>query len=183
MKKELTRRGFVCSLPAINFLIPQIDISILKKKSREDILSELNRLVEKYIILYGTCSQTSFQALNEVFGLKADIVTDALSPFPGIALRGETCGAVSGGLCALALSFNDRKNKKNVSDKPAQEFCDRFEKEFGSTRCRDVIRSVTGKEYVIEKPEDYNQVGALDHCTDVIINAVSIAADIILSKA
>jgi hypothetical protein len=42
----------------------------------------------------GNCAQTSFSILNDEFDLGGDLILKALTPFPGIALRGETCGAV-----------------------------------------------------------------------------------------
>ena len=53
----------------------------------------------------GNCAQTSFAILNEVFDLGGEQILKALTPFLGIALRGETCGAVIGSLMALGLVY------------------------------------------------------------------------------
>ena len=158
------------------------------KKQDEEIFKVLDELVDKSI--FGTCSQTSFYALNEAFNLKADKFIKALAPFPGIALRGETCGAVSGCLSAIALVYEDddiiNQEKHGQSLKPSFTFCSKFEMEYGSTRCRDVIENVTGKKYNVAKPDDYDvlrQEGAFSHCSSVIEKAVHIAAEIILAKS
>ena len=158
------------------------------KKQDEEIFKVLDELVDKSI--FGTCSQTSFYALNEAFNLKADKFIKALAPFPGIALRGETCGAVSGCLSAIALVYEDddiiNQEKHGLSLKPSFTFCSKFEMEYGSTRCRDVIENVTGKKYNVAKPDDYDvlrQEGAFSHCSSVIKKAVHIAAEIILAKS
>lgn len=158
------------------------------EKSKEEIHKQLDELVDKYMPQLGTCSQTSFYVLNKVFKLKADKIVRGLAPFPGIALRGETCGAVSGSLLAIGLVYEENiidKEKKGASRKPSFSFCSEFEKEFGSTRCRDVIEHVSGKKYNITKPEDYIQLGqdgVYRYCPAVVKKAVHIAADIIFEK-
>jgi hypothetical protein len=84
-------------------------IIINKKKSKEEIYKHLDELVDKYLPILGACSQTSFYALNETFNLKADKIVKALASFPGIAFRGETCGAVTGSLLAIALVYDAKK--------------------------------------------------------------------------
>jgi C_GCAxxG_C_C family probable redox protein len=159
------------------------------EKSKEEIHKQLDELVDEYFPQFGTCSQTSFHALNEAFNLKADKIVKGLASFPGIALRGETCGAVSGSLLAIGLVYEENmidKEKKRLSRQPSVNFCLEFENEFGSTRCRDVIEQVSGKKYDITEPMDYirvSQEGALNHCSVVVKKAVHIAADIILEKA
>ena len=158
------------------------------KKSKEEIHEQLDELVDKYFPVYGTCSQTSFHTLNVAFKLKADKIVKGLASFPGIALRGETCGAVSGSLLAIGLVYEENmidKENKRLTRKPSVNFCLEFEKEFSSTRCRNVIEHVSGKKYDITKPTDYIQVsqeGVFSHCSTVVKKAVHIAADIILAK-
>jgi len=155
-------------------------------QSKEDIYKQLDKLVDKYLPIYDTCSQSSFIALNQTFNLNADNLVKALASFPGIAFRGETCGAVTGCLLGIALVYEeDPKNreKQRLSVAPSVNFCEKFESEFGSTRCRDVIQKMTNKEYQISKPEDYEvlaQDGVLNDCPVVIKKAVHIAADIII---
>jgi C_GCAxxG_C_C family probable redox protein len=160
------------------------------KKQDEEIFKVLDELVDKYLPIFGTCSQTSFYALNEAFNLKAEKFVKALAPFPGIALRGETCGAVSGCLSGIALVYEDddifNEEKHGLSLKPSFTFCSKFEMEYGSTRCRDVIENVTGKKYNVAKPDDYDllrQEGVYSNCPSVIKKAVHIAAEIILAKS
>lgn len=79
-------------------LIAAAKSSKIGEKPQEDLLNRLDELVDKYFPILGTCSQTSFYALNKVFNLDADEFVKALASMPGIAFRGETCGAVSGSL-------------------------------------------------------------------------------------
>ncbi len=187
---KTSRRKFICSASAIAMGSAAFGISIPlsmnKNKSKEEIYKQLDELVDKYIPIFGTCSQTSFYALNETFHLEADKIVKALASFPGVAFRGETCGAVSGSLLGIALIFEGDNPGNKLSRKPSKIFCSKFENEFSTTRCRDVIEHVTGKKYTISKEEDYGILsndGVGKHCPGVIKKALHDAADIILEKS
>ena len=192
--KKTSRRRFLLSASALTLESAVFGLNFpaetIKKKSKEEIYRQLDELVDKYLPVFGTCSQTSFYALNEVFGLKADIIVRALASFPGIAFRGETCGAVSGSLMAIGLVYEarniDYKKYERFSTEPSGKFCLEFENIYGSTRCRDVLKYNTGKEYALTKLEDYEEVskdGAYKHCSGVIKKAVHLAADLIMEKS
>jgi C_GCAxxG_C_C family probable redox protein len=191
-----TRRSFISksALGSMGFLlIPGVAVSNSRfyhgNKNKEEIYRQLDELVDKYYPLYGTCSQTSFHALNEVFDLKAENIIKGLVSFPGIALRGETCGAVTGSLLAIGLVYEEDRideERKRLSRAPSFRFCSEFENEYRTIRCRDVIKHVTGKKYTVTKHEDYESMyeeGVFSLCPKVIKKAVKIAASIILERA
>ena len=160
-----------------------------KQPSREKVLKDVDEKVQKYMPAYFHCAQTSFLTLQEQFGLKNGAILKALTPFPGIALRGETCGAVVGSLMALGLVFGrdklDDQQAFQASLPSAVEFCTRFEKEVGSTMCSSIIEKEFGKKYNLQDPaqvEEWLAVGAVEKCTSVVRKAVRIAAEILLDK-
>jgi C_GCAxxG_C_C family probable redox protein len=172
--------GITSSLPFASSIYPQA-----ADQSRNEIFRKLDDLVDQYFPMFGTCSQTSFYALNQAFSLKAKEFVKALASMPGIALRGETCGAVTGSLLAIALALEEDpfdEKRRRLSREPSIRFCEAFEKEYGSTRCRDVIARVSGKAYRVEKPEDYELLGqdVYRHCPAVIKKAVHKAAELML---
>jgi C_GCAxxG_C_C family probable redox protein len=194
-KGTCTRRSFISKSArgSMGFLlIPGLAVSYSRihqrTNNKEEIFRQLDELVDKYYPLYGTCSQSSFHALNEVFDLHAENIIKGLVSFPGIALRGETCGAVTGSLLAIGLVYereNIDKERKRLSRAPSFKFCSEFEKEYGTTRCRDVIEHLTGKKYPVTRHEDYEsmyQEGVFGLCPIVIKKAVKITAGIILEK-
>ena len=71
----------------------------------EDRLNELARKATEALPRHGNCAQAPFSILQEEFGLDHVTILKALGPLPGIALRGETCGAVIGCLMAIGLVF------------------------------------------------------------------------------
>lgn len=156
----------------------------------EDLVKKmLDQKVNQHMQLSHHCAQSSFIALKEQFGLEGDQVIKALTPLPGIAERGKTCGAVTGPLMALGLIYGreeqhlDDWNKYQESLVPAGKFFDRFEKEFGNTSCHGVQEVKFGKCYQLTDPDElqeFQNAGATEHCSEVVRKAVRMAAEIIL---
>jgi C_GCAxxG_C_C family probable redox protein len=156
--------------------------------SRE-LLDELNEKAAKYLAISMNCAQTSFIVLKEQFNLDDGAILKALTPFPGVALRGETCGAVIGSMMALGLLYGrdklDDEQGFLASLSPARKFCYRFEKELGSTMCGDIHKAMFGKRYDLTDPAqvaEWRAAGAVDKCAAVVGNAVRIAAQIMMEK-
>jgi C_GCAxxG_C_C family probable redox protein len=156
---------------------------------RDKVLGGLNEKVKEYLMLSGNCAQTSFLTLQDQLGLEDGAILKALTPFPGIALRGETCGVVIGSLMALGLVFG--RDRKNLDDwqaylsslPPARKFCRRFETEYGSTMCGDVVEKEFGRKFNLADPVEsmeWFNCGAIEKCGAVIAKGVQIAAEIIL---
>lgn len=153
----------------------------------EGTLQQLEQKVKSYLKISGNCAQTSFLALQEQFGLDNGSILKALTVFPGIALRGETCGTVVGCLMAIGLVYG----RERIDDwegytralRHGRKFCRSFEKEFGSTMCGDIVESVFGKRYNLANPTEaleWQKAGAEEKCSGVITAGVRIAARIIV---
>jgi len=164
-------------------------ISVSKSMPKDQVLKLLDQKVEYYMRLSHNCAQSSFLAISEQFGLGNTDMVKALTPLPGIAERGETCGAVTGALLALGLVFG----RENLSDwqayrdslVPTNEFCDRFVQEMGSTMCGDIVESKFGQRLDLRKQDDLQQFQESDathKCSKVVQTAVRIAAEIILQS-
>ena len=145
--------------------------------------------VKEILMESGNCAQTSFVVLQEEFDLEGDQILRALTPFPGIALRGETCGAIIGSLMALGLEFG----RDDLSDfrgyigslPPARRFCRRFEEENGSTECAMILEDKLGRKYdLADKTEafEYATSGGPEACSEVVASAVQIASELTLKK-
>ncbi len=141
---------------------------------------------KEFLTSSGNCAQTSFAVLQEEFNLDGKQILKALTPFPGIALRGETCGAVVGCLMAIGLVYgrDDLGDWKAYlsSLPPARRFCRRFEEKNESTACSAILAAKMGRNYDLadrEQAFQYALDGGANVCGDVIVNAVQIAAEII----
>jgi C_GCAxxG_C_C family probable redox protein len=162
----------------------------MEEKSKDEIFETLSQKAQEYLALCGNCAQTTFLTLQEQFELDDDgAILKALTPFPGIALRGETCGVVTGSLMALGLIHG--RDQENLGDfrsyqkslPSARRFCRRFEEEMGSTMCGDIVESEFGKRYDLADPVqalEWMNDGALEKCGGVIQKGIRIAAEIIL---
>lgn len=163
----------------------------MAKQTNQEIYNRLESKVKENLSLCGNCAQTTFLTLQEEFELEGQSVLKALTPFPGIALRGETCGAITGGLMALGLIYGrDKENLGNWqayidSLPPSRRFCRRFVDEWGSTMCANIVESQFGRRFDLADPVEAMQwmnCGALEKCGEVIEKGVQIAAQIILEK-
>jgi C_GCAxxG_C_C family probable redox protein len=154
------------------------------------VMKLLDQKVDRYMQLSNNCAQSSFLALSEQFELEGAGVLKALTPLPGIAERGETCGAVIGPLMAMGLLYGRGKNQLHdweayrESLVPSGKFCANFEKTFGSTLCRDIQADQFGRSFDLNQPEElreFQAAGATAKCSEVARKSVRMAAEIILN--
>jgi C_GCAxxG_C_C family probable redox protein len=152
----------------------------------------LDQKVDRNMQLSHHCAQSSFMALNDQFGLNGEQVIKALTPMPGIAERGETCGAVTGPLMAMGLIYGrdfhhlDDWDAYQSSLIPTGQFCDQFEKEFGTILCSKVQEGKFGRCYRLTDPaelQEFQNAGATDKCSEVVRSAVHMAAEVILDDS
>lgn len=150
----------------------------------------LENRAREYLAVSGNCAQSTFAALNDEFELNAAGTLKALTPMPGIAIRGETCGAVVGSLAALGIVYG----RERLDDQPgmkralklSRRFCRWFEGEFGGTTCRDVLDAGLGEPFDLARPEQfmaYAQCGGPQHCAHVVARSAGEAARIIKEAA
>lgn len=165
------------------------ELSKNRQMPRELVMKLLDQKVDQYMQLSHHCAQSSFLALKEQFGLRGEQVVKALTPMPGIAERGETCGAVTGPLMALGLIYGrdihhlDNWDTYQASLVPSGAFCEKFEKEFGTTLCHKVQEGEFGRFYRLTDPaelQEFQNAGATEKCSEVVRKAVHMAAEIIL---
>ena len=158
---------------------------------REAFLEFLDATADTTMRSCHHCAQATFVSLQEGFGLEGGAVVKALTPLPGIAERGETCGAVIGALMALGLVFGrdriDDWATWRASLVPARTFCARFEKEMGSTQCGNLLEKFFGKRYDLADPKQLAEFqsarpGPTEVCGRVVKTAVRLAAEVILDQ-
>jgi len=162
-------------------------MELSRSMSKEQLHVMLDQRVSVIMGMSHNCAQSTFYVLSEQFGLGGDDILKALTPLPGMAERGETCGAMTGALMAMGLVFG-RDNledweKYRSSLNPTNKFCKQFEKELGSTQCCLIQERAFGKSFNLMEPEDlkeFQRAGATGKCTKVVQKACRLAADIIL---
>ncbi len=159
-----------------------------KGMTKEEIMTMLDQRVDQYIRRCGNCAQSSFMALSEQFGLENKEILKALTPLPGIAETGSTCGVITGSLMVMGLLYGrnnlDDWQKYRDSLVPTGKFVETFKKEMGSTYCSDIVEKEFGKRLDLRNPDDHAEFVAGDpgtKCGNVAKKGVNIAASIILA--
>ena len=157
--------------------------------TEEERNKSLAKAVKKTLNTSKNCAQTSFAVLQQEFDLESSEILKALTPVPGIALRGETCGAVIGCLMSIGLVYG----RDNLDDwkgylaslPPSRRFCRKFEEMHGSTACGDLLEAKLGHRYDLANRRDalkYAVAGGKKECRKIIASAVETAADILMKK-
>jgi len=164
-------------------------MQLSQSMKKEQVYSMLDQRVNLTMEKSHNCAQSSFYSLSEQFGLGGDDVLKALTPMPGVAERGETCGAITGALMAMGLVFGrdrlDDWETYRSSLIPTNKFCKQFEEEMGTTLCCQIQEKAFGRSYNLMDPDDlkkFQMAGATKKCTNVVQKAVRLAAAIILEE-
>lgn len=117
-----------------------------KIAQRELILDRVQKKAEEYEQVGQNCAKGAPLAVMEEFGFGDIKMIKGLSAMPGVALTGQTCGAVLGGLFALGAYFgsDDPLNYKAnyLCILKSREFIARFTKQLGTTKCREIHEDV-----------------------------------------
>lgn len=106
------------------------------------------------------CAQMTLKALQETFGLTDIEVFKAASPLSGgIARSGQICGSLLGALLFVGVVFGRKRlERTDMSEdyrramEVAEKVYDEFEKEFGTTICKEIHKRLFGRVYNLRDP-------------------------------
>jgi C_GCAxxG_C_C family probable redox protein len=125
-----------------------------------------------------------------MFDMKDEAVLKAASALTGgIGGKADVCGALTGGSMMLGVTLGMGREGESIEKMvPAimktGEYYDWFTKEFQSSKCRDIItRFGNGTFYDFGIPEQAKagtEAGVLEKCDNLVQNAVTKVAGIIL---
>jgi C_GCAxxG_C_C family probable redox protein len=158
------------------------------KQSRNDLLDQIEKTAHDYEKEFHGCSRCVFKPLHEYLDLGDLPAFKASTPLAaGIAMRGETCGALVAGLMAIGIvtaseQFED-VNAFTNSLATGFRFARKFEKEFGTLSCTKIQTNRLGKFYNLADPEQYKafiKVGGYIECPKVVGKTARMTAEFIL---
>jgi C_GCAxxG_C_C family probable redox protein len=125
------------------------------------------------------CAESVLQALAESQGIQSDLIPRIATGFcSGISRTGGICGAVSGAIMGINLvaGRNSPTDSIEVSYTLTQELISRFEMQYGSINCRQLIgcdlATDEGQRYFME-----NQL--MDQCLKYAEGATIIAVSLV----
>ena len=128
----------------------------------EDMKKTAREKAYHYEVNYHCCSQATMLALQEVLGLEDELTLKATSSVcGGMALSGNTCGALSAGVMIIGMKYGRGDIKEGFTNVmkgmlPAAKLVKWFEKEFGTVICRDITgfeMDVDTLEQAMQAPE------------------------------
>ncbi len=98
----------------------------------------------------------------------------------GIGRKGSLCGNFTGSVMVIGMKFgrNDSKDlhSREKTYKGCYEFWHRFEKEFGSCTCYDLIQCHLDNE---EERQKWLKAGGMEKCTEFVEKTAQILHDFI----
>ena len=159
-----------------------------EKTSREELLNKIEETAHDYEKEFHGCSRCVFKALQDHLDLGDGTSLKASTPLAaGIAMRGETCGALIGGLLAVGIvtAKEDLKDTNALNSSLAAGFrlAKKVEKEFGTTNCTKIQTDRLGRFYSLADPEQYKafiEAGGYVECPKVVAKIARMTADFIL---
>ena len=157
---------------------------------KAELLDRIEETAYNYEKEYHGCSRCTLLPLQQHLKLGSGSALKASVPLAGgIAMTGETCGALLGALLAVGLATADEEmgNKEafQASLIAGFRFLKRFKKDMGSTTCRDIQIARLGRYYNMADPQEYQEfakAGAYVECSKVVARASRLAAEFILEQ-
>ena len=103
------------------------------------------------------CAESVLSAIAEAQGIQSDLIPGIATGFcSGISRTGGMCGAVSGAIMGINLTAGRKSPSESIetSYTLTQEMICRFESEYGSVNCRQLIgcdlATEAGQQYFME---------------------------------
>lgn len=131
------------------------------------------------------CAQVIVQTFLDVFEENNTPVSMASSPFAaGLALTGNNCGALIGGLMALGLVFGRKDVNEGMEGiltgiRPMRKLVKYFEETYLSPNCREI----TGTDLANpEKATAYFEAGGLEKCANMMADVAAFVGDIVYEE-
>lgn len=155
------------------------------------ILDKVEKRAYELIDKYHGCSQCSLLAIQEVCGMKDDVMVKAsIGLAGGVGGMRSVCGALTGSALALGMKYGrDVSYLKGPAEKaievehaalePVTKLAKWFEREFGSIDCRDIRRAHMGTELNREIPwqkQWLQELGIHEHCSKIVAKTARRAA-------
>jgi C_GCAxxG_C_C family probable redox protein len=158
-----------------------------ERPPRAEILNRVEESAYNYEKAYHGCSQCVLQAMQDHMKVGDEATFRSASALAGgVALMGDSCGALIAGMMALGLVFGREKiedfPRLASSFVPARTLYARFREEFGSCLCRDVMTTQLGRFYdLATEYQQFQEAGGYDRCSRVAAKTARMAAELILA--
>ncbi|TET46361.1 MAG: C_GCAxxG_C_C family protein [Dehalococcoidia bacterium] len=155
------------------------------------ILDKVEKRAYELIDKYHGCSQCSLFAIQEVCGMRDDVMAKAsIGLAGGVGSMRSACGALTGSALALGMKYGrdvsalegpaeEAIEIEYAALEPVAKLAKWFEREFGSIICRDIRRAFMGTELIREIPwqkQWLQELGIHEHCSKIVAKTARRAA-------
>jgi len=156
--------------------------SINKYNDKKELIDEIYERIFETEIKYHGCSQVIVQSFLDVFEEDNSLVSMASSPFAaGMALTGNNCGALIGGLMTLGMVYGRREIKDGMEGilkgiRPMRKLVKYFEQQNKHLNCCEITQIDMASP---EQSTAYFKTGGLERCATIMANTGAYVAGII----
>jgi C_GCAxxG_C_C family probable redox protein len=163
-----------------------MDLSKLNKyNDKSQFLEDLKERTFQAEMKYHGCAQVVVQTFLDIFEEKNTPLSMAASPFAaGLALTGNNCGALVGGLMVLGLVYGRKDITEGMEGiltgiRPMRKLIKYFQDAYHSPNCREI----TGTDLADpEKATAYFDSGGLERCANMMADVAVFVGDIIYEE-
>ncbi|TFG01672.1 MAG: C_GCAxxG_C_C family protein [Promethearchaeota archaeon] len=163
-------------------------------ESKDQILEKAFELGKKYEQECTGCAQTTIAGIFDALGIwNEDVFKAASGLADGLGLTGDgSCGSLVGASMVIGYLFGRSKKHFKSIGKPiksyelVKELHDKFIEKYGTCRCYDIQKSLTGRTYNLwdqkELQEAFADGAMIEKCSDLVGNVARMATAIILEN-
>ncbi|MGB9498359.1 MAG: C-GCAxxG-C-C family protein [Dissulfuribacterales bacterium] len=159
--------------------------SINKYNDKTDFVEDIYKRIFETEVKHHGCSQVIVQSFLDVFEEDNPVVSMASSPFvAGMALTGNNCGALLGGLMTLGMVFGRKELNEGMEGilrgiRPMRKLVKYFESHQKYLNCRDITKIDMADP---EQATAYFEAGGLERCATIMAEVGAFVAGIIYDE-
>lgn len=155
-------------------------------KNKEEFIEDVKKRAFEMEVKHHGCSQVVVQTYLDIFEEKNRLLLMSASPFAaGMALTGNNCGALIGGLMILGSIYGRADIDENLEGllrgiRPMRKLVRHFQQRQGSVDCR----TITGAN--LADPQEstvYFNQGGLEKCADIAADTAGFVAGILYDES
>ena len=154
-------------------------------KDKSELKEDLKKRAFETEMTYHGCAQAVLKPFLDIFEVDNVPVMKATGPFSGgLALTGNNCGALTGGLIVLGLVFGREDVKEGMEGilagvRPMRKLVRYFEEKHKTVDCRDITK--TDISDPIKGPEYFDH-GGLEKCANMIADVAAFVGEILYDE-
>ena len=156
-----------------------------KYKDKSEFIEDVKKRTFDTEMEYHGCCQVIVQTFLDIFEEDNVPVSMASSPFAaGLALTGNNCGALIGGLMVLGLVFGRKDIEEGMEGilagiRPMRRLVRYFEEKQKNLNCRDITQTDMADP---EKAAEYLDAGGLEKCANIMADIAAFVGDVIFEE-